>query len=157
MQLLLWLENSSLGDWIRTSSWAYPWVNAFHSVGMSILVGIVFMIAVRILGFGRFPIAPLGNFLKIARIAFVLNLITGFVLFAGDAQHFFTSPTFIVKMIFVVLGGITAIKLTGMAFRGGSDWSGSDEAPQPVKVMAAVSLACWFTAILAGRMTAYLP
>jgi len=157
MDLLLWLENSSLGDTVRTTTWVSPWTNAFHSVGMGFLVGVIFMISLRVLGFGRFSIAPLEKFLLVVRIAFALSLATGIALFAGDAVRFFFSPTFRLKALLIVLGGITAWRLTKIVFRDGAGWSEAGDAPLAAKVIAGVSLVCWVGAIFAGRLTAYLP
>ena len=158
MGFLLWLENTSLADSVRTSVWVYPWVNSFHSVGMGFLVGVIFMIILRVLGFGRFSVAPFEKFLLVVRIAVVVNVLTGLVLFVADADRFFFSPTFRLKMLFIVLGGTTAWALTRIVFRnGGADWSPTGDAPRMAKVVAGVSFVCWAGAILAGRLTAYLP
>jgi hypothetical protein len=157
MNLLLWLDNSSLADAVRSTTWVYPWVNAFHSVGMGFLVGVVFMICLRVLGFGRFPIAPLEKYLLVVRSAFVLSLATGFALFAADAERFFFSPTFRIKALLIVLGGVTAWRLTKMVFSDSAGWSNAGDAPMMAKVIAGVSLIFWVGAIFAGRMTAYLP
>ena len=37
------------------------------------------------------------------------------------------------------------------------DWNGEGDAPRSTKLIAGISLACWAGAIVAGRMTAYLP
>jgi hypothetical protein len=156
MEVLNWLQTSSFSDWALSTSWVYPWVNALHSVGMGLLVGIVSMIAIRVLGFGSFAIAPLARFLLVVRIAFVVNVVTGLIMFVIDAERFFFSPTFRVKMTLVVLGIVTGWLLSTRIFRPGA-WDGAGRAPQSVRLIAAISLACWAGAIVAGRMTAYLP
>ena len=157
MSFLQWLENSLLGYSVGSVSWVYPWVNAFHSVGMGFLVGVVFMICLRVLGFGGFPIAPLEKYLLVVRSAFVLSLATGFALFAADAERFFFSPTFRIKALLIVLGGVTAWRLSKMVFSDGAAWSNAGDAPLTAKVIAGVSLIFWVGAIFAGRLTAYLP
>ena len=159
MSFLLWLESNPFSDWVRTTTWVYPWVISFHSIGMGFLVGVIFMITLRTLGFGRFSIAPFERFLLVVRIAFVVNFATGLTLFVIEAQQFFFSPTFRVKMLFIMLGAITGWVLAGIVFRDGTGWSESDggDAPQAVKVVAGISLVCWVGAIFAGRLTAYLP
>lgn len=157
MEFLSWLESSSLSNWILTTSWVYPWVIAFHSIGMGFLVGIVAMIALRVLGFGNFPVAPLGKFLTVVHVAFVLNVATGLMMFMIDATRFFTSPTFIVKMLLILIGVITAVLLSARVFDEKAQWNGEGPAPQATRLIAGISLVCWAGAIVAGRMTAYLP
>jgi hypothetical protein len=157
MDFLTWYENSLIGDAVRETTWVYPWVNAFHSVGMGFLVGVLSMIILRVLGFGRFSLAPLRKFVLVVRLGIAVNVATGLVLFAGDAQRFFHSPTFRVKAMFLVLGGITTWMLVERVFGKHADWLEAGDAPQAAKMIAAASLLCWFGAIFAGRMTAYLP
>lgn len=155
--LLAWLEGSAFSNWVLATSWVYPWVISLHSIGMGFLVGIVFMIVFRVLGLGRFSIAPLRSFVKIVWIAFALNFLSGFTLFAIGAQAFFDSPTFRIKMLCVLLGAITSVFLFNMTFRDDAAWSRTGSAPAATKAVAALALAFWSGAILAGRLTAYLP
>lgn len=157
MDLLIWYENTFIGDAVRETTWVYPWVNAFHSVGMGFLVGVLAMIVFRVLGLGQFSLAPLRKFVLVVRAAIVVNVGTGLALFAGDAQRFFFSPTFRVKFAFLVLGGITAWLLVQRVFNSDARWLDAGTAPGSAKAIAAVTLVCWFGAIFAGRMTAYLP
>ncbi len=157
MEFLSWLETSSVGEWARMTTWVYPWVNSLHSVGMGFLAGIVAMLAIRVLGFGSFAVAPLEKFLLVVRIAFIVNLTTGLIMFVMDPDRFFFSPTFRVKIILVAAGIITGWLLSRHTFGDGAAWSGEGKAPQATKLIAGLSLACWAGAIVAGRMTAYLP
>lgn len=157
MDFLTWCESSFVGVAVRETTWVYPWANAFHSVGMGFLVGVLAMIILRVLGFGKFSLAPFRRFLLVVRLAIVLNVATGLMLFAADAQRFFFSPTFRVKILFLVLGGITAWILVRRVFGKEADWAGVGDAPQSARIIAGVSLVCWFGAIFAARLTAYLP
>jgi hypothetical protein len=157
MNLLSGLESSSFSNWVLTTTWVYPWVIALHSVGMGFLVGVVSMIGIRVLGFGAFALVPLAKFLSLVRLAFVMNVATGLIMFVIDAQHFFYSPTFRVKMVLVALGVITGWLLSSRIFGEKPVWDGQGAAPQSVKLIAGLSLACWAGAIVAGRFTAYLP
>lgn len=157
MDFFTWLENSAFVGWLLTTSWVYPWVISFHSISMGFLVGIVFMISLRVLGFGTFSIAPLERYLLLVRIAFAVSLTTGLLLFVLDARQFISSPTFLTKMALIVIGGATGIALSKAAFGDAQPGAAGGDAPGRVKVLAAVSLLCWVAAIFAGRMTAYLP
>jgi hypothetical protein len=157
LDLLVWYENTFIGDAVRETTWVYPWVNAFHSVGMGFLVGILAMIVLRVLGVGRFALAPLRRFVVVVRAALAVNVATGLALFAGDAQRFFSSPTFRVKVVFLVLGGITAWMLIQRVFDREARWLDVGRAPPLTKTIAAMTLVSWLGAIFAGRMTAYLP
>lgn len=157
MGLITALENSALASWASTTTWVYPWVNSLHAVGMGFLVGIVFVLSLRVLGVGSYPIAPLKKFLLVARIAFVVNLVSGFILFSIDAVRFFTSPTFQVKFLCLVLGIATGLALARSIFPRGADVTADFVPPPKARLYAALAIVFWSGAILAGRMTAYLP
>lgn len=155
MGLIAALHNSALANWAATTTWVYPWVNSLHATGMGFLVGIIFVIGLRVLGVGSFAIAPLKRFLLVARIAFVVNLISGFILFSIDAERFFTSPTFRVKFLCLALGVIAGLALARSIFPKDAQ---ADFVPPPkAKVYAFLAIVFWSGAILAGRLTAYLP
>lgn len=162
MDFFLWYQNSFIGEAVRGTEpsmlWVYPWVNGFHSVGMGFLVGVLLMIILRVLGFGQFSLAPLRKFILVVQLAIVVNVVTGLVLFAGDAERFAQSPTFRLKALLLVAGAVTAWLLVRRVFgRDGADWSKAGEASPASKAIAALSLVCWIGAVFAGRMTAYLP
>ena len=157
MELLNWLQTSSFSNWVLVTTWVYPWVIALHSIGMGFLVGVVSMIGIRVLGAGSFPVAPLARFLSVVRIAFIVNILTGLIMFVIDAQQFFFSPTFRIMMILIAFGIMTGWLLSTRIFGAKAVWDGEGAAPQSAKLIAGISLVCWAGAILAGRLTAYLP
>lgn len=157
MSMMTILKESAFADWAATTTWVYPWVNSLHATGMGFLVGIVFVLSLRVLGVGSYPIAPLKRFLLVARIAFVVNLISGFILFSIDAERFFMSPTFRVKFACLALGVIAGLALSRTIFPADRDVSAGFVPPPKAKLYAVLAIVFWSGAILAGRMTAYLP
>ena len=156
MSFLNWLASTALVNWLITTSWVYPWVISFHSIGMGFLVGIIFVIVLRVFGLLSFPLAPLERFLFVVQIAFGVSLLTGITLFIIDAEHFFFSPTFRIKMLLIVLGAIMGLILTRMIFGTGPAGPPSADSGK-AKVVAGLTFVCWAGAIFAGRLTAYLP
>ena len=157
MGLMTALENSAFAAWAATTTWVYPWVNSLHATGMGFLVGIIFVLSLRVLGIGSYPIAPLKKFLLVVRIAFVVNLVSGFILFSIDAGRFYTSPTFRVKFLCLALGIIAGLALARSVFPRGADVPSNFVPPPKARVYAALAIVFWSGAILAGRLTAYLP
>src|SRR5215813_12071547 len=102
--MLAALDQSAFSQWLLTSNsiWAYPTVLTLHTFGMMALVGSAAVIDLRLLGFGRS--IPLGSIEKLFRIiwaSFVLNAITGTMLFIADATKRATQPLFLVKLLLV--------------------------------------------------------
>jgi hypothetical protein len=152
---LFWLENSALADWVRLSSFGYPFVISAHAVGMSIMVGVALALDLRLLGFfPRLPLASLHRFLGLAWAGFGINFLSGIALFSSEATSFAMDRTFQLKMSLVLLGAITAALLQTALGRDSSAWVTT--APVNVRIVALASILFWVGAIVTGRLTAYL-
>lgn len=157
MGLLNWLEAGFLGTWVRESLWGYAILLTLHSLGMAFLVGITFVIALSVLrGRGIAP-APFARFIIIVWAGFVVSALSGIALFAGQATSISASRIFLIKMTLVVLGVVLTLRVARALV---PESSGGDRVaghPQSIRLMAGCALAFWVGAIVAGRLTAYLP
>lgn len=156
MALLTWLESSSLSTWVREGEtiWAFPTILTLHTFGMGLLVGCSAVISLRLLGIARqLPLAPLRALFGVMWGGFWLNLATGSLLFAADATRRGTDPLYYAKLVFVAIGVATAVSIR----RNLSEASGNPVAAGgSEKVLAALSLAAWTAAVVAGRLLAYV-
>ena len=50
MEFLVWLENTAIANAIRTIPWLYPAFETGHYIGLSLLVGGIMLIDLRVLG-----------------------------------------------------------------------------------------------------------
>ena len=154
MNFLYWLEESALGVWVA-QSWGYPLVLSCHAVGMSIVVGTVIMINLRLLGFARD--VPLTLFTELARITWIgviLNVLSGLALFSGNPVKFFFHPVFWIKISLIVLGGLSS--WWGLRCVRAANFDDTVlESANRIKIIAGFSLLFWSGAIVAGRLIAY--
>src|SRR5688572_26565013 len=90
----LWMEHSTLGELLRTSSWLYPTANVTHVVMMGLLVGTIVALDLRLLGLARRlePLALDRYLTCFVYVALPLMLVTGISLFAADASFAITNP-----------------------------------------------------------------
>jgi len=157
MAFLEWLQSSWLGTFVAENLLAYPVLETLHVLGMASLVGVLGLTNLRVLGYKpELPLIGTRDLLPLAWIGFTVNLITGAALFTSDAVYFFSSWTFRVKILLIILAGINAALLSTQIFREvppGTEL----ELPPSAKWIAASSLVFWIGAILAGRLVAYLP
>ena len=153
-----WLQGSALAVWTRESPsiWAYPTVLTLHTVGLGVLVGANAVIDFRLLGFApRLPVPALDPLYRFMWAGFVINAVTGIMLFASDATKKATQPVFYIKLALIAV----ALVLTAVirkAVERGSALGDTDVSPRPTKRLAALSLLLWAGAIAAGRLMAYL-
>lgn len=158
MAFLEWLQGTWVGVLVAESLWGYPLLETIHSIGMAMLIGSLGLINLRVLGFKReLPLLGTSELLPLAWIGFTLNALSGTLLFTSDAVYFFSSWTFRVKMLFVVLAGLNAALLGQRVFREAAAPRAAPEPGVGTKAIAATSLVFWIGAACAGRLIAYLP
>lgn len=157
MEFLRWLEQTSLSTWVREAPtvWAYPSVLLFHTIGMSLCVGVAAGIDLRILGFAPdVRLSPLERFFPVLWTGFWINALTGVLLLVQDATTKLTNPAFYVKMLFIAFAIVNLRMIRARIFGN----PGIDDEPlsRHAKVLAATSLFLWLGAITAGRLLAYI-
>jgi hypothetical protein len=149
MDFLLWYEEGPIGVFIRESLWGYPITLSSHAVGMATVMGVVVVLNMRVLGFaGKLSIPAFDKLLVVGWIGFIINLISGLVLFAGTSTTYFFQGAFQLKIGSIVAGGIL-MKLVLNSIR--------DHKPLVTqKLLAVTCLACWTVGMVTGRLMAYL-
>lgn len=143
------IDQSSVAIWIRESGvlYGYPLILFLHTLGLSTLVGLSSAINLRLLGFAPgIPLASLHRIFWLMWAGLALTAATGILLFVADATKHASNPAFLVKLVFVLLA-VTTLALT---------WTRVFRRQHRGRILAAFSLACWFGALSAGRLMAYI-
>jgi hypothetical protein len=148
--LLVTLEASQLSAALRRSLWLYPAINLAHLAGLTMLVGGIGVLDLRIVGFARtVPIRALSRFLTpIAVVGLILLMASGALMFAADPVALSHSRLFLIKMALVAAGVLNAL-----AFR--RLFPDEERLPPAARLMAALSLLIWLTAAGLGRWVGY--
>ena len=147
--MLVWIENTSLDLWVGTSLRAYPVLLSAHITGLAVIVGIIAMRDFHLLGFINGVTEA--NFLELKKLAycgFLINGISGIMLFASQASYLSTNLPFLVKLFFIGSGMVLASKIYKKIEKNTGRTS--------TKILAILSLFSWFGAITAGRLIAYI-
>jgi hypothetical protein len=157
MEFLVWLENTAVANAIRTIPWLYPSFETGHYIGLSLLVGGVMLIDLRLLGMARgLPLKSMIGLLPFVWAGFAINVLTGSLLFIYGATTFATNSAFLLKMGFIVLAGLNALAFDVSVRRSGGAWVATDRPPALVKGFATLSLVFWLCVVTTGRWMAYL-
>lgn len=154
--LLMELQASQFAFWL--SQGAFPPIITVHSAGMVLLVGLQGMINLRVLGIGRFglPVAAMRRFMKVVWIGFWMNLCSGVLLFSIYPDKYVHNTLFRFKIGFIIAGLVLGALLNTSLLSVGDEYAAAGSiAPTRAKALAALSLACWISAIVAGRYLAY--
>ena len=157
MKFLVFLENMQFSQWVKDAPtvWAFPTILFVHTFGMAIVAGGAAMLSLVVLGFWPAgPIKPFGRMFPLLWVAFGINAVTGTMMLVADATTRLTSLDFYLKMVFVFTGLFLLIRMRRQVFEDPQ----LDRAPLPgkAKTLAWASLACWFGAIISGRLLAYV-
>lgn len=157
MDFLAWLQSTALATAVAETLWAYPLLETLHALGMAMLLGSLGLINLRVLGYKpEIPILGTQDLLPLAWSGFTLNAASGIALFTSDAIYFFSSYTFRIKLVLIVLAGLNAMLLGRKVFHDPASDS-AVEAGRSAKAIAAMSLLFWIGAAVAGRLIAYTP
>lgn len=150
------LEASALGQWMRGDAWAYPATNVLHLFGLTLLVGPILLLDLRLLGFGKaFPITATSRVLTAWSVTGLLVMVaSGIALFSADAAALLGNPVMRTKLVLIALAIANALAFRWAWSRCIADW---DRAP-PLwgRVQSGLSIALWLAIPVAGRMIAYL-
>lgn len=156
MGFLDWIENVPISIWVAQAPTllAYPGIITLHTIGMAMTVGPNAVIDLRILGVGtRVPFSALRGMFSVMVYGFILNAVTGVLLFMAAASHTGTQKVFYVKLVLILFALIVAARTkTALYGRGDSVQS----APPEARTLAIVSLLLWMAATTAGRLMAYI-
>jgi hypothetical protein len=149
-------KNTAVGAWVRNSAWAFPFLQSWHFIGMTMLLGIVGAIDLRVLGVARaVPLAPLHRLLPLAFVGFGINLITGICFFCHDPYVYAFNISFRIKMLMILLAGLNALWFRLGVFLDIDAWGPGIEASRLAKIISAVSIVLWIAVITAGRYIAF--
>ncbi len=157
MEFFRWLEMTPIADAIRTSRWMYAALETSHYIGLSLLVGAIMLIDLRVLGVARkLPLRSMIGLLPFVWIGFAINVTSGTLLFIYGATNFGVNHAFWAKMTFMVFAGVNALAFQLATTRSGQDWIATERPPPLVKGFATVSFVLWLCVVTAGRWMAYL-
>jgi hypothetical protein len=157
MQLMLWVEQLSYSTWVRESNsiWAFPMYLFAHTLGMSIVAGGAAVICMALLGlWPKTPLRPLERLYPYMMAGFFVNAFTGISIFMKDASVYSRNYDFYVKMIFIVFGMVLLFRIRKQVF--GDPNLDKQPVTPAARRLAWATLVCWFAAIIAGRLIAYV-
>lgn len=145
------LESSAFGMWMR-AGWSYPVANVLHLIGLALLVGPILLLDLRVLGFARdLPLDRVSSVISpFVACGIVLAAITGFALFAADAQALVGN-----RLLWIKLGAIVLALINAAIFRRFLRAS-AGSASTGQRTLAAFSIVLWMGVLVAGRMIAYV-
>ncbi|MDR1461553.1 MAG: hypothetical protein LBI68_00150 [Azoarcus sp.] len=160
LELAQGLQNSGLGTALAESRYAFPLVEGTHLIGLSIAVGLLFLIDLRLIGVFLKQVPAntlLRQLLPIVLAGFAIIFVTGILLFVSEAETIIASSALPFKILFLVLGGLNALYFEFRLSRE-PEFQNSSAAilPDRVRYAGYASIVLWVLVIISGRLLAYI-
>jgi hypothetical protein len=137
-------------EWLSSNPWAYPALEVLHICGISLMLGSLVLVELRVWGLGaELPAPALARLgLTVSVCGFGLIACSGLGLFAAHPGEMLASRAFVIKMGLVALAGLNA----GWFHGRGSLL----KADTMARAQTVLSMGLWLGAIICGRWIAYL-
>ena len=152
-----WLETTQLSEFIRTDVWGWPVALTLHALGTGLLMGLIFVIGLRLLGlFELIRFSSLTRLFPIVWFAFGLQVLSGFLLWMTKASRYVADGAFELKVLLIVVGVVLTYQFARTMQREAVSWETAGAvSSHKLRIVAAMMLV-WAGVLIAGRLTGYL-
>jgi hypothetical protein len=156
--VLEYLENTEFSEWARGESlWGWPFALTVHAFGTAVVIGFIFIIGLRLLGFFRtIPFTSLTRLFPIVWVAVVFQFLSGFTLWMTKPAKYLSDWAFIIKFSLVVSGLVVIWFYFNTMRRETPEWEATGVVSRRGYKFVAASVLWWASVLVAGRLTAYL-
>ena len=154
--MLDWIQNTEYATWVR-ESWGWPFALTLHAFGNAMVVGLSFIICLRVLGlFRTIPYTSLNKLVPVMWLGVAIQVYSGLTLWSSKPLKYFGDGLFQWKLSLVFLGVVITWYFQNTLKRETESWSAAGTVTsRGVKIVAATALV-WAAVLIAGRLTAYL-
>jgi len=147
------IERQPFAVAIARSSWLFPFFETAHVLALTLVVGSVAMMDLRLLGIGhreRRVSELTASLLPRTWAAFAVAASCGLLLFSSRAVTYYENIPFRIKMCCLGLAALNMLFFHGVIERDVASW---DEGAPPLRARIAggVSLLLWVTIVATGR------
>jgi hypothetical protein len=152
------IEASAVGEWMRSSVHAMPWVNAVHVLCITLVFGSILVVDLRLLGLldrQRAVTRVSEDMLGLTWAAFAGAVVSGGLFFAANASTYWFNDAFRFKMLAILLAGINMLAFQFITYRTVAAWDRDAPTPGSARLAGALSILLWTTVIVLGRMIGF--
>jgi hypothetical protein len=156
VEFLEWLQGTPLAVSI-SEDW-FPLVESLHVITMAIVAGTIFIVDTRLIGLTstRLPFTYVSDrLLPWTWGAFACSVVTGTLMFIGNATGYYENTPFRVKMVLLMLAGLNMLFFQTVTFRGVAAWD-SERPPSAARIAGIISIGLWCAVIGFGRWIGFV-
>jgi hypothetical protein len=156
--VLDWLQGTPAAAFMQESDWAFPAVETVHVLALTLVLGTIAMVDLRLLGWRGRAVAittMTGDLLPWTWGSFVVAALSGSLLFITNAASYYGNLAFRLKMLVLLLAGLNMLVFELRTVRGVAAWNRGQPAPPAARLAGALSLFCWLAIVALGRWVGF--
>jgi len=147
------LEHSWIGEMVRAIPDMFALAETFHFVGLSLLLGALLVVDLRVIGVIRgVSYGAVLNLVWAAILGFAITLVTGVLFISNNPLLYEGNPAFELKLVLIGVAGVNALGFELFAHRRLAVMPPDAVAPWSLRFPALVSLSISVLVILLGRL-----
>jgi hypothetical protein len=155
--IVITLKATTLSQWMIQLPWLWPLCETLHFVGLTLLVGIVGLLDLRLLGFvRRLSLQAVQRLIPWAIAGFAINLMTGILFFVGAPDQYIDNVAWWYKVLFLAIAGANMLFFETTQRGRALQITAGDDTPATFKAIGAISLVSWFMVLYWGRMLPFI-
>jgi hypothetical protein len=147
-----WLQHREFAKTIAESTWLFPGLETLHVLALTMVVGSVAMMDLRLLGVGQQRPASqvIYNSLPWVWCAFAVALTAGGLLFCSKAVTYYGNLPFRIKLACMAFAALNMLVFHAVTGRRMAEWD-VGAPPLAARLAGGISLVLWITIVATGR------
>src|ERR1700691_4047084 len=135
---LVWLAGTEFSKLMVGSKWWWAFLMDMHFIGLTLLMGTIGLLDLRVLGFAKqLPIGPLNKLVPLGLTGLGINVVTGMLAFIGMSTYYIFDIAFVLKMVALLLAvGALGLFYVTHAFDDCETVGAGQDAPVRAKLIA---------------------
>jgi hypothetical protein len=158
-ELLQQLQDTALASAIGESVWLFPTIETIHVLALSLVVGSIAIVDLRLLGWAsaRRAVSSIAHeVLPWTWAAFVVALISGALLFSSKAVQYYNNIPFRIKIALLLAAGLNMLWFQLRTYRDVALWDAAAKPPAGARWAGSFSLVFWVGVVAAGRWIGFV-
>jgi hypothetical protein len=157
-EFMHWVETTPIAIFVSQSTYGFSALDMFHIAAICVVFGTIAILDLRLVGiaFTDFSVTDLSRqLLPWTWTAFAIALVTGALMFTGQAAKYAANFAFLTKIALMAIAGLNVLVFHFITYRGVAKWDSGVPVPLAAKFAGALSIAIWVAVAAYGRFTAF--
>jgi hypothetical protein len=156
VNVLNWLEHTSYAEWVN-QSWGWPLALTIHALGTATVVGLTFIIGLRLFGlFRTIPYTSMNKLVPFIWFAAACQILSGVTLWLTKPGQYLADGMFEVKFTLVIIALVVTWYFQNTMKQEAASWEKNGAVSSRGRKLVSATCLLWAAVTIGGRLTAYL-